>query len=215
MHSFKPSTRLCDIIIADPLILTVANRFGIFPGVGGASLEEICRNKGIDLDFFLVILNTFAHADYSPSGRINPLLAARYLRKTDEYYRRYQLPNIEHHFDLLMRHSADSSGNLHILKRFFLDLKQEMAARIAFDESELFPLLESEDGIPREMLPEALWTAVDDKLRDLLQFFVVHLQGRCEPNLCNAVINAVFTLEKDVRQNDRIRSKILLPLSRS
>lgn len=53
---------------------------------------------------------------------------------------------------------------------------------------------------------------VEEKLHDLLYFFVEHLRGNYDANLCTAVVSAVFSLERDLCQNNRIRSRILLPL---
>ena len=52
---------------------------------------------------------------------------------------------------------------------------------------------------------------MEEKIDDLLSFFVMHLKGEYEPNLCVAVVTAIFALRKDIRQNNRIRSRILLP----
>ncbi len=45
--------------------------------------------------------------------------------------------------------------------------------------------------------------------------FIMHLSGQYDLNLCYGVIVAIITLEKDIRQNNRIRNRILLPISRS
>ena len=45
--------------------------------------------------------------------------------------------------------------------------------------------------------------------------FILHLTGNYDLNLCYGVINAIILLEKDIRQNDRIRNRILLPLFQS
>ena len=56
------------------------------------------------------------------------------------------------------------------------------------------------------------WQPVADSISDLLSFFVVHLRGDYNENLCNAVVSAIFTLDHDLRQTARIRRQALLPL---
>ena len=58
-------------------------------------------------------------------------------------------------------------------------------------------------------------TTIEDKLSDLKNMFIMHLSGQYDLNLCYGVIVAIITLEKDIRQNNRIRNRILLPISRS
>ena len=43
--------------------------------------------------------------------------------------------------------------------------------------------------------------------------FVIHLRGEYDANLCHAVLFAIISLEKDIKQNNRIRNRILYPIS--
>ena len=43
--------------------------------------------------------------------------------------------------------------------------------------------------------------------------FVVHLKGDYNSNLCQAVLTALLSIKKDITQNNRIRNRILRPLS--
>ena len=54
--------------------------------------------------------------------------------------------------------------------------------------------------------------SIEDKLSDFINMFVIHLRGDYDRNLCHAVLFAVISLEKDIRQNNRIRNRVLRPL---
>lgn len=221
MKLYTKDTRLADVIFEHPSALTVAGRFGINPGVGEHSIGSICETHGIDASFFLAILNTYLHEDYFPVNVLKSFsisLILDYLTATNEYYSRVQLPNIERHFRLLINHSA-ATGNLRLLHGFFNEMKQELNARISFDNERRFPAIRMLDAgkyadpmLARTSDSDAL---VEDKTSDLLRFFVVHLSGDYDRNLCHAVVNAVFTLDKDIRQNNRIRDRILRPMTES
>ena len=76
----------------------------------------------------------------------------------------------------------------------------------------LFPALIAGD-VPEDFRSSLSGHAeMEAKLHDLLYFFVVHLRGDYDSNLCMAVVSAVFSLEKDYSQNNRIRNRILLPI---
>ncbi len=220
MHLFRSQNMMADIIFADPSAINVINRFGIFLGVGDVTIGDICQKKGIDTDFFLAIVNTFLNADYFPesvlrNGGIPAII--EYLEKTNLELREYELPNIERHFHSLIRRSSCDNSNLSILLRFFMEMKEELLSHIKFDSEKLFPALtgENSDALSFIEIEKYLRNeddAIEDKLNDLLGFFVIHLNGEYDWNLCRAVVNAVFTLAKDIRQNNRIRKRILLPL---
>ena len=49
-------------------------------------------------------------------------------------------------------------------------------------------------------------------MADLKSIMVKHLTGQFNDNLCYAVFFAICSLEKDIKQHNRIRYRILLPL---
>lgn len=234
MSVYTKDSRLSEPIMRDPSIIPVINRFGISLGVGDLAIKNICMEKGIDADFFLAVVNTYMYQDYFPEGtalRTHLVRLIKFLDKTDRYYRDVQLPNIERHFNFLLRESmeseSDGHSNLKLLNGFFCEVKEELQASISNDLEHWFPLLLNNPEKAREEI--AVLTAhgnnvqenirlpfsnhnLEDKIRDLIAFFVIHLKGNYDKNLCVAVIMAVFNLEKDIKQNNRIRERILKPL---
>ena len=99
-----------------------------------------------------------------------------------------------------------------------------MQASISNDLELWFPLLKNDKDRARKMLIAAQndnsneqllpygQSGLEDKIKDLISFFVIHLKGDFDKNLCVAVISAIFILEKDIRQTNRIRDRILQPL---
>lgn len=222
----SPSTKLSDAIFSDPSLIPVVNRFGIFLGVGDATIGEVCLRHGLTPDFFLAVVNTFLNEDYFPSDVASTFPAGKvvdYLRLTDSYYESAMIPNIERHFSTLMERSP-KSNNLPLLWDFFDEMKRELLNCIVDDRDRWFPLIMSlcvgkekaSDWMDSlEEMPEAVARrSVGEKLSDLEAFFVIHLRGEYDRNLCMAVVSAIFTLSKDIRQNNRIRERILSPLAR-
>ena len=57
--------------------------------------------------------------------------------------------------------------------------------------------------------------AIEDKIDDLINMLIVHLKGDYDHNLGYAVVVAVLSLKKDIKQNNRIRNRILWPISQA
>ena len=215
-------TKLCDVILDEPSVITVINRFGIALGVGDKSVKEICRQKGIDTNFFLTILNAYIYESFFPENGFDSFGAQEiigYLEKTNQSYLRYQLPNIERHFKALIDHS-DKNNNLPLLLNLYNEVKDEMHKRIDNDNRHWFAeILRHEKGVaPGQLTVEAsdarrAADSIEDKLSDLKNMFVIHLRGDYDRNLCQAVLFAIISFEKDIRQNNRIRNHILYPLA--
>lgn len=227
MALYTAETKLCDIIFRHPSAITVINRFGFYLGVGDVTVGMICAAQGVDVAFFLSIINTYLNEDYFPEKilrSVNIVSMIDYLKKTNAYYEQFQLPNIERHFNSLVSHSRQENSNLPLLRKFFIEMKGELLHSIAMDHDRRFPLLlrlqnadllSADDCRELETLAHTDNSLVEDKLADLLSFFIIHLKGEYDINLCRAVVTAVFTLDRDVKQNNRIRDRILTPLAKA
>lgn len=222
MTIYNLDSKICDPVFRNPSVISLINRFGIFLGVGDKSIGDVCRSKGIDPVFFLAVVNTYLNDDYFPEKFVGSFSLADvvdYLAKTDNYYLFVQLPNIERHFNLLMSKSGND-GNLSLLRGFFEEVRNEMKCFISNDENVWFPIFRrfgNASEVSAEDIPSGIPFPYDnhtlqDKLLDLISFFVVHLKGEYDHNLCVAVVSAIMMLEKDVRQNNRIRDRILRPI---
>lgn len=219
MAIITQDSKLCDIVINDPSSITVLNRFNIFLGVGDKTIQDICQEKDLDVNFFSAILNTYIHEDYFPEETLKSYSIGKiieYINKTNQYYLKFQIPNIERHFSLLITHSVNEKNNLELLLKFFLEVKNELISRIDFDKTQLL------FHIDRNTINELDFTNlsenndnIEDKLNDLINMFVIHLKGEYDVNLCHAVLIAIMSLQKDIKQNNRIRYRILLPILKS
>ncbi len=223
MALINADTKLCDVILNEPALIPVINRFGIILGVGDKSIRTVCEEKRLDSDFFVTILNTFINEDYFPERRLKSFCATQivdYLTQTNTYYVQFQIPNIERHFKSLIHQSDSDNNNLELMRQFFEELKRELLSRIDDDRTRWFPAIKAAakemkgdnggDRIKHETEDSDL---LEEKLDDLKSLFVMHLKGEYDLNLCHGVIFAICSLEKDIKQHNRIRNRILRPIA--
>ena len=218
MALVTPDTKLCEVIVDEPSVVPVINRFDIVLGVGDRTIKSICKEKGIDTSFFITILNAFIHESFfleNLTGAFNAGDVVDYLRKTNNSYLRNQLPNIERHFAALISRS-DSNNNLPLLFNIYREVKTEIERRIDSDNQWFDAIISAEQSNSEVSVAgnaiQAESDSIEDKLSDLINMFVIHLRGDYDRNLCHAVLFAVISLEKDICQNNRIRNRVLRPL---
>ena len=218
MALVTPDTKLCEVIVDEPSVVPVINRFDIVLGVGDRTIKSICKEKGIDTSFFITILNAFIHESFfleNVTGAFNAGDVVDYLRKTNNSYLRNQLPNIERHFAALISRS-DSNNNLPLLFNFYREVKTEIERRIDSDNQWFDAIISAEQSNSEVSVAgnaiQAESDSIEDKLSDLINMFVIHLRGDYDRKLCHAVLFAVISLEKDICQNNRIRNRVLRPL---
>lgn len=107
-----------------------------------------------------------------------------------------------------------------MIREFFFELKHELLRRIEDDQHSWFPKIKRLSANVHSQIPDFSLTSflkddpdpIEEKLNDLKSLFVLHLTGKYDLNLCYGVIFAIFSLEKDIKQNNRIRNRILKPL---
>lgn len=218
MALITKDTKLSEIIIEDPNVITVLNRFGISLGVKDYNVETMCKSKQLDAEFLLTILNTFLNEDYFPENTLKSFNISNivmYLQKTDNYYYHFQIPNIERHFNFLIAKSSANNNNLELMLKFFIELKEELINQINNDKNIIFDsLLNNQianNSSLLHFLSKEYTDILEDKLSDLINMFVIHLKGEYDNNLCHAVLLAIISLGKDLKQNNRIRTRVLYP----
>ena len=218
-----PNMQLSEVVEEHPSLIPVINRFGIRLGLGDKSVKTICEEYKLDTDFLLIVINTFLNEEYFPEKKLQTFHTSQiidYLTKTNQYYQRYQLPNIERHLTSFISMSAPDNNTLNLIGKFFSSFKEELTSRIKKDENVWFPyclsLSEKLKFDQKEELhldsKQQKEDTIEELLADLKSIMIKHLSGEYNENLCYAVIFSISSLEKDIRQHNRIRYRILMPM---
>lgn len=216
--------QMSEVVEAHTSLIPVINRLGIRLGLKDKSIRQVCEEHHLDTDFVLIIINTFLHEEYFPEKRLKAFHLSQiidYLHKTNQYYLRNQLPNIARHLEAFIAKSNSGNTTLVLIGKFFRSFKEQLTAQIEKEEQEWFPYcLELAASLPAYSDGEAVPPAEEEEestealLVDLKSIMIKHLSGEYNENLCYAVIFAISSLEKDMKQHNRIRCRILQPMVR-
>lgn len=202
---------LGDVLLDEPTLIPVINRFGITLGVSDHTVAQACDSHGLDTDFLLLILNTYSSRDYFPERRLNAVqrpTLVKYFTDTYNYYLTLQLPNIERHFQALVRASGPDN-NLSIIHRMLELFNVALHRRVSDDTTTLFPAFLGTTPAEAAAVSDPADEPAD-LLDDFLSMMVKHLTGKYDINLGYAVISAAASLSADLSKNDRLRRLILL-----
>ena len=210
-----PNMQMSEVVEEHPSLIPVINRFGIRLGLGDKSVKAICEEYRLDTDFLLTVINTFLNEEYFPEKKLQTFHTSQiidYLTKTNQYYQRYQIPNIERHLGSFISMSTPGNNTLNLIGKFFSSFKEELTSRIEKDDRVWFPyclsLSEKLKDYPSSGQVEALHLGTEQRLEDpiealladLKSIMVKHLSGDYNENLCYAVIFAISSLDKDIKQ---------------
>ena len=226
MELFNTTTKMTDLVHSNYLLLPVLNRFEIALGFQDKSVADVCKEKDIDKDFFLAIVNTFHQHEYFPEDELKAFssnLIVDYLRKSHLDFIKDSLPNIE---SLLMNLVDKSkSDDLRIILSFYHKYKEELLEHIKDEEDNAFPyVLELQEAFDQGIKPlpsnladysiqnyEKEHSNVDEKLFDLKNIIIKYLEPKYDSKSCNEFLFKLFQFEQDLTDHARIEDKILVP----
>jgi len=222
--------KMADVIHSNYLLIPVINRLGIHLGFGDKSVKNICNETGIDIDFFLTVINTFSNENYFPEKQLrafNLLTFLKYLKKTHSYYLSTQVPIVDDLIDRLIVNNK-SKTNLHLVKNFFDVYKLELFEHINREERITFPYIETLYKLYHENFDVQTYkkatrdysikrfisehSNINDKLSDLQNLLIKYIPDINDEVLTNSIVFELFRLEKDIVDHTRLEEKILKPM---
>ncbi len=195
MLIIKRETVLSQVLAQHHILIPIVNRFGIRLGVGDKSIETICNEQGLNIDFILTILNVYLDEDYMPQSKLTQFdlePIASYFNETIQNYLNALVPNIEKHLHAFIAISGAQNEELGILQKVFFQFKEELVLHLEKG-------LNHTGDYPHELL------------RDIKSILIKHVSGNFNQNLCYAVIFSLGSLETDLIIHNRLRESILKP----
>ncbi|MFO7938686.1 MAG: hemerythrin domain-containing protein [Bacteroidales bacterium] len=221
---------MADMIHLNHFTLDVIERFGIKLGFGNKTIEQVCNENGIPVDFFLEIVNAFIDKDYFPQKQlqdVNLMHIIKYLKKTHESYLQERIPEIEELIDQMESSCYSQKENIILLKKFFSEYKHELENHTNREDTLVFPHAELVHNTYQEKKPsaEALEQIkkysmkqfeqehdnIEEKLYDLKNIIIKYLPPPKNQQHCRKLLYALFSLEKDINDHSRIEDKVLVP----
>lgn len=226
----KSSDLLADVIHLDYQLLTIIKRFGINLGISDNTIERICEIYGLNVDFFLEIINTYYNKDYFASKKLQSFsidLIVNYLQSSHNYYNNEKILEIELLIQNLDWDSTDHERNYSILIKFFNEYKNEVKTHTKHEEETVYPyaVFIGESYHSNKNLEDCFYRMqkysitnyakehdnIEEKLTDLKNIIIKYLPPPTNQDLLHSILIELFVLEKDLNNHSRIEEKILVP----
>ena len=215
---YRLTDKLSFVIANDYRLLQVMSRFGIPLGFGEKSINEVCRQFGIDADTFLTVINYVKDgADNSPQRvervKVDSVLA--YLKRTHAYFLGYLFPNIR--FLLLNAIDCSIQNELPFLVlKFFDEYVEEVRKHMEYEETTVYTYVEKLVGgefvsIDSSHLLSRHHEAIESKLKELKNLFMQYYPQTDINEKLNAVIVSIYQAEEELSIHSMVEDNIFLP----
>lgn len=218
------------VILDNLQLLLLLPRFNLKPGFGELSVDEVCRNHGVNTDFFLEIANSYLDELYVPGEGLSLFsldTMVNYIKSTHRYYTDIALPMVEEKIHRLLKRSRLSEKEVRLVTNFFNDYKKDFISHISQEEEHVLPyVLELEKQSARESPDTAFIQKLQtysirefEKEHDRLEISLKHLSELIikylppfdDLLLCHEVLHDLAGLMKDLVDHADVEDKVLIP----
>lgn len=215
---YQASDSMSDLICDNYPLLQVMSRFGIPLGLAERSIDDVCRDNGVDTTTFLAVANLMLRKNsrgYSVNLEglsIESLM--KYIHNSHHFYFNFRLPNIRRD---LIKALAESDMS-HLIIRYFDDYVSHTREHLRCEEEELFPYINRLLAGDRDKdYSTAIFSQkhdhVDEPLTEFKNVIIRYYSGDSSYEIMS-VINDLLNCAADLMAHTMVEDKLLIPLVR-
>lgn len=205
--AFNPSMKMAELLDSHPSIPGVFSHMGFTFGYGDASVDDVCRQAGIDPKTFLLICKVYAQEDYRPSSEemaeIDLNVIVQYLSRSHKNYMDGALKDLAASLGRMIYPCSDETQR--VFWNFYSNFKQELQKHFTFEEEHIFPHLGKTDA----SIQEEDHSGVEETLEDLKSLVMNHLPDNADQQEAFKILSALIPLQNDVRKHIFLEETIL------
>lgn len=218
--NYSPADKLSYVLQNDYRLLQVMSRFGITLGFGEKTIEQVCRQCGVDTATFLAVMNYVKDgaANYPQDvSDISVPSVLDYLRRTHSYFLDYLFPHIRWHLLNAIDCSVKNEIAFLVLK-FFDEYVEEVRKHMEYEETTVFTYVNNLVEGSRSQLPAERGhllsrhnESINSKLRELKKLFIQYYPQTENNERLNSVIISIYQAEEDLSIHCCVEDNIFAP----
>lgn len=217
---YKPTDKMSDLIVASYKMLFAMSRFSIPFGVGDKTIEEVCRENGIDVTTFLVIveilLENSNYRDFDDK-KLSVSDIITYLKNSHDYFLNFRLPNIrEKLYNVVNQNKKEVSDELSKAIIFYFDeYVAEVKKHMEYENQLVFPYIKTLMGKSKtENYSIDVFARqhnhVEERMTEFKNIIIRYYHAQTTNEL-NSVMVDIFVCEEDLSAHIYIEDNLLVP----
>ncbi|MFR9650679.1 MAG: hemerythrin domain-containing protein [Rikenellaceae bacterium] len=212
---YRASDSMADLICDNYQMLIVMDRFGIPLGVGEHTIEEVCRDNGVDVVTFLAVVNLLLGGN-EVSVEVLESISTKdligYLLNSHRYYTEYRLPEIR----AKLVEAIDGDDVSSLIVNYFDQYTSKIGDHLRYEEQVVFPYVkrlcsgERSDDYSISVFSSS-HDHIDEPLDELKNIIIKYYQGESNDNLI-MVLHDILSCSNDLLTHNLVEDSILVPL---
>lgn len=216
--NYLPGDKMRNLICENYLLLQVLSRFGIPLGFGDKTVEEVCRERGVDCRTFLAVVNFTLDGCCRMAGEgeeISVPSLMDYLQQSHHYFLDFYLPAIRRKLIEAIDCSSEHKIAWLIL-RFYDEYVGEVRKHMAYEDENVFPyvsaLLRGEQPPHYRIDTFARHHgAIEERLTELKNIIIQYYPEQEKNLLLNATLLDLFSCERELAQHCKVEDLLFVP----
>jgi regulator of cell morphogenesis and NO signaling len=196
-------------------LLPIIHRLGLSSNIGERNIGDICSQNEADVNFVLIILNTYSTDNYFPKPddlELKPLID--FLTQTHTYHKQVTIPRL-HGFIQQLKKNMPNEKLLLIIEKYLNQYIKKLIQHIDFEEKDIFPLVNKKKKMDeRSMNIKKLFrqhTNVENEISDLKTIIIRYIPQDATMDLIHDLLHALSHFEKEQLDHARFEDNILIP----
>ncbi len=206
--------KLSDVIGRNIDLLPIIHRLGLSSNIGGRNIGDICSQNAADVNFVLIILNTYSSDNYFPKPddlELKPLID--FLTQTHTYHKQVTIPRLNGFVQQLKQNMPDEKLLL-VIEEYLNQYIKKLIQHIDFEEKDIFPLVNKKKMVDEKPVNiKKLFrqhTNVENEISDLKTIIIRHIPQNANMDLIHDLLHTLAHFEKEQLDHARFEDKILI-----
>lgn len=224
---FEKSTKMADILHINYNLLAVLDRFDIHLGFGDKTIEEVCDERHVNADYFVILLNIYHNPKWlrnNPLPDMDLLFLVNYLKKTHRYYTKAILPTINQLIGEIKSQTKDDFG-LSLLDKLYKEYVIDFTEHLDYEEEIVFPYasilsIANEDETCKCEMDDIdfrigdfidIHALIEQRLYSLKNILIKYSSAHNDESVVH-LLYLIYRFEEDLRNHAILEDELLVPL---
>ena len=198
IRKYKPTDKMSHLITRNYSLISAMSRFGLPLGFGEKSVQDFCKEKGVDCNTFLAVVNFIEQeqygSEYDPNAEtLSVESLVNYLKQAHSFFLDFCLPNIRTRLCQALDQEPEKNDVTESILMFYDKYVEEVRRHMEYENKYVFKYVEQliEKKATGDYTIKCFaekHNHIEQKLRELKNIIIKYYPQ----NSCNNLLNATL-----------------------
>ena len=213
IRKYKPTDKMSHLITRNYSLISAMSRFGLPLGFGEKSVQDFCKEKGVDCNTFLAVVNFIEQeqygSEYDPNAEtLSVESLVNYLKQAHSFFLDFCLPNIRTRLCQALDQEPEKNDVTESILMFYDKYVEEVRRHMEYENKYVFKYVEQliEKKATGDYTIKCFaekHNHIEQKLRELKNIIIKYYPQNSCNNLLNATLFDILNCEQDLDQIGR------------